>query len=151
MEIKKALSVAIIPDFENKRLMNLLKLLPKLNQGTIEREYWDYINSFFRLQGFSQPYIYKFTSAFCNAIINNLNSSGEDFQGILYTSIQHLEAWNLAITTDFADEHLELKDVFKFYMTKRGITNGKPEYDNFQFPEQIKAKHLDMNSQKIIW
>lgn len=150
-QLKKSLPVAIIPDFENDQLMNLLKLLPKLNQGTIEREYWDYINSFFRLQGFYQPDIYKFTSAFCNAIIKNYNSSDEVIHGILYTSIQHLEAWNLAISTDYVDESLELKDVFKMYITKRGIKNGKPEYDNFRFSKQIQAKHLDNLNQKIIW
>lgn len=151
--LKKAIYVACIPDYNNDRLKSILeKKLLDLKQGTIVWEYWEYINSFFRSQGFYQPNIYKFTSAFCNAIIHNSQIMGENIDGILYTSTQYTAGWNLAIFPKFVDEYLELKSVFKLHIRKQGFSaDGKPIYDNFKNPEPVFPKEIDFLKQKIIW
>jgi len=148
---KKEIYVSVIPDFTNVRLKTLLDNILDLKRGTTVWEYWEYINSFFRAQGFYQPSIYKFTSAFCNALIHNSQVIDEKVNGILYTSIQNTSGWNLAILPKFVDENLELKSVFKLFLRKQGSTNGKPKYDNFLTPDPVLPKKLDFSSHKIIW
>ena len=145
--------VACIPDFNNVRLMTLLERKIDFKNDTTLLKYWEFINSFFRAQGLNQPNIYKFTSAFCNALLRNSEVMGEDINGIMYTSIQDLtvQGWNLAISPKFADVNLKLKSVSKFLLRKSGITNGNPTYDNFLNPEPVFAKQLDFTSGKIIW
>ena len=148
----KEFYAAAIPDFTNNRLMSLLENnLPSLKSDNVFKKYWGYINTFFRTQGFYQPNIYKFTSAFCNALMHNSRIMRENIDGILYTSLQDTSGWNLAISSKFVDENLELKRVFKILLRKQGYSNGKPVYDNFLTPEPIFPKLLDISSQKIIW
>lgn len=148
---KKEINVAIIPDFSNERMMEFLNKLPSLKDGTPEWEYWEFINTFFRVQGFYQPNIYKFTSAFCNALIKNSQIFGASIDGIMYTSVKDPSGWNLAISPKFVDENMELSKVFKLFLSKTGIVNGKPLYNNFQTPDPILPKMLDFDLKKIIW
>ena len=80
--------------------------LPSLKSDNVFKKYWGYINTFFRTQGFYQPNIYKFTSAFCNALLHNSRIMRENIDGILYTSLQDTSGWNLAISSKFVDENL---------------------------------------------
>lgn len=149
---KKEIYVAAIPDFINVRLMSMLESkISDLKSDKNLQKYWEYINSFFRAQGIYQPSIYKFTSAFCNALIYNSQIMSENINGILYTSLQDTSGWNLAMSPKFVDENLELKSVFKLFLRKQGFSKGKPVYDNFLTPEPIFPKLLDISSQKIIW
>ena len=143
--------VVCIPDYSNARLMTMLENKIDLKSDPVLREYWEYINLFFRAQGFYQPNVYKFTSAYCNALIHNSQVIKENVDGILYTSIQDSTGWNLAISPKFVDKNLELESVLKIYLRKRGHKNGKPVYDNFLNPEPIFPKKLDFESHRIIW
>ncbi len=149
----KEIYVACIPDFENVRLMTLLEKKIDFKNDITLMKYWEFINSFFRAQGLYQPNIYKFSSAFCNALFNNSQVMGEDINGIIYTSVQDLtvKGWNLAISPKFVDENLKLKNVSKFILQKGVGNNGKPSNNNFSNPEPVFAKHLDFKSGKIIW
>ncbi|MFA6980960.1 MAG: RES domain-containing protein [Ignavibacteriaceae bacterium] len=150
---KREIYVACIPDFSNVRLMKILENKIDFKEDATLLKYWDYINSFFRAQGFNQPSIYKFTSAFCNALMRNSQIMGEEINGILYTSVQDIttQGWNLAILPEFADENLEIKSVFKIHLRKQGLDKGKPVYDNYLNPEPVFCKNLDYTLNKIIW
>lgn len=148
---KKEMRVCIIPDFNNDRLKSLLIKSIDWDAEKSLSSYWEFINSFFRAQGITDPNVYKFTSAFCNALFHNSSVLGENVSGILYTSVQHSEGWNLAVLPKFVDDNLELKRVFKLFLRKQGVSNGKPDYDNFVSPTPIFPKSLDFALRKIIW
>jgi len=143
--------VCVIPNFDNEKLSALLNRLSELKKDPVLLEYFAYVNSFFSAQGFYQPNIYKFTSAYSNAYIHNSQVIGEDVKGILYTSIQNTSGWNLALSPKFVDDNFELKSVFKLILRKREILNSEPAYDNFLDPVPIIPKMLDYSSDKIIW
>lgn len=147
------ITVACIPDFDNVRLMKLLYNKIDFKNDTSLMKYWEFINTFFRAQGLHQPNVYKFTSAFCNALMSNAQVKGVNIDGIMYTSIQDLtlQGWNLAISPKFVDDNLKLNKVSKFILRKSDYKNGMPTYDNNLNPEPVFAKILDYKSEKILW
>jgi hypothetical protein len=148
-EFEEQIFVAVIPDFGNKRLMDYIGKLPELRVNTIVVEYWNFINHYFCDQGIINPNVYKFTSAFCNAMFANSKQMNAEIDGVLYTSLQDADGWNLAISQKFVDKHLRLIDVSKHLITRREDRNGKPVYDNFM--GSVSAKRLDPNLHRIIW
>lgn len=141
--------VGIIPDFKNSELMEYLNSSQYSDALNSDRDDWNSINQYFRGQGFYDKNIYKVTSAYCKAVIHNIESLGDNAQGILYTSVQHSTGWNLALNPQVVDDHLQLVSVIKHFIRRNHSVNGKPSYDNFQSP--IEAKRLDKHKSKIIW
>ncbi len=145
----KSIIVAVIPDISNERMMPFIEKISELSQESIIKDYWTYINSFFKAQGFYEPSVYKFTSAFCNALLHNLRLSGIQVDGVLYTSVQDPSGWNIATTPESVDSNLFLKDVVKHFIKKNDFKNGKPVYDNLS--GAVNPKKLDTSLNKIIW
>lgn len=147
------ITIACIPDFDNARLMKLLNNKIDFESDAALMKYWEFINTFFRAQGLNQPNVYKFTSAFCNALLSNTQVMGEKVNGIMYTSIQDLtlQGWNLAISPKFVEKNLKLKKVLKLILQKSGYKNGMPTYDNNLNPEPVFAKKLNYKLEKILW
>jgi hypothetical protein len=141
--------VAMIPDFNNARLMEMLTGTSVWNSLLGEQPYWDYVNSFFHEQGVYNRGIYKITSAFANALIHNTTAVGQNIQGILFTSAQDTSGWNVALIPKAADEHLRLEAVVKHRIRRNADVNGKPTYDNFQTP--TVPLRLDNDNRWIIW
>ncbi|MCX8104787.1 MAG: hypothetical protein N3D80_02800 [Ignavibacterium album] len=140
--------VAVIPDSSNARMLPFMNKIKQFDRtSSITAQYWNLVNSFFREDGFLNPNIYKFTSALCNAALENLKKSGIAAQGVLYTSVQHNKGWNLALTKETADQKLYLEDVAKYRVKLVGFYN-KPEY---LILEDKKQKLIDYLSKRIIW
>lgn len=141
--------VGIIPDLENRKLMAFINESQFSKEFDRDKDDWDVINQYFRGQGFYDKNIYKVTSAYCKAVIQNIELLGDNAQGVLYTSAQNTKGWNLALNPQLVNEHLHLVRVGKQFIRRNQEVNGKPSYDNFQTP--IIAKELDQNNSKIIW
>lgn len=141
--------VGIIPDFKNSELMKYVNSSQYSNALNSDRDDLNSINQYFRGQGFYDKNIYKVTSAYCKAVIHNIESNGDNVQGLLYTSVQHSTGWNIALNPQVVNDHLQLVSVIKHFIRKNHSINGKPSYDNFQTP--IEAKRLDKHKSKIIW
>ena len=147
--LKTDIHLAIIPDLANERLMEFLSKSPALRTLTADAEYWEFVNSYFKAQGILNAGIYKFTSAFCNALINNVTTLGDKVAGILYTSAQDPTGWNVALTPQIVDECLSMNNVVKHIIQRDGTRNGKPTYNNFATP--VIAKSLDHSTENISW
>jgi len=145
----KSIMVSVIPDISNERMQPFIEKISEHGQDSIIQDYWSYINSFFKAQGFFEPSVYKFTSAFCNALLHNLRLRGIQAYGVLYTSVQDPSGWNLAITPEAVDSSLFLKDVIKHSIKMNDFRNGKPVYDNFS--GAVNPQMLDTSLNKIIW
>jgi hypothetical protein len=141
--------VGIIPDLANRKLMAFIKTTKFSSEFNRNIEDWDVINQYFRGQGFYDKDIYIVTSAYCKAVLHNIETLGDNAQGVLYTSAQNAEGWNLALNPRFVDDHLHLVRVGKQFIRRNLDANGKPSYDNFQTP--VVAKKLDQDNYKIIW
>jgi RES domain len=148
-ELEQDILVTIIPDLVNQRLMELLAKSPVSTAIGSDLKYWNYINTFFHGQGFNDNRIYKVTSAFCNALIQNATTFGDKIGGVLYTSAQDPTGWNLALAPTVADNCLKLNDVAKHFIRKGKPANGKPTYDNYITP--VVAKSLDYGTRQIKW
>ena len=148
--LKKGINSIAIPDFKNKKMMKYLRGIHKIKEGTAEREYFDLINENFQKQGVTDPYIYKFTSAYCNASIAKAKKIGNLVEGVLYTSLQDTrdkKGWNLAIYPEYVDHYLELVEVHKFHVLRNADQNGMPNYTQ----SHIADAKLDPDDRKIIW
>ncbi len=141
--------VGIIPDLENKSLMDFIKESQFSKDFIRNIDDWKEINRYFKAQGFYDNNIYKFSSAFCKAVIENIKLLGDSAQGVLYTSVQNKVGWNIALNPNFVDKHLHLVRVGKQLIRRNRDENGRPSYDNFQTP--IIARVLDKKNRKIIW
>ena len=141
--------VGIIPDLENKSLMTFINDSQFSKEFHINIDDWNEINRYFKGQGFYDNNIYKISSAYCKAVIKNIESLGDNAQGVLYTSAQNAKGWNLALNPQLVDEHLHLVRVVKQIIRRNKDENGKPSYDNFQTP--LIAKELDQVNFKILW
>lgn len=141
--------VGIIPDLENKNLMNFISESQFSKEFYRNIDDWGEINKYFRGQGFFDKNIYKFSSAYCKAVIENIKLLGDNAQGVLYTSVQNADGWNLALNPKLVDEHLHLVRVGKQLIRRNRDENGRPSYDNFQTPRI--ARELDQENHKIIW
>lgn len=148
-QLDRDIIVGIIPDLENKNLMDFINNSQFSKQFKNNIGDWATINEFFRGQGFYDKNIYKVTSSYCNAVIQNIKSLGDDVQGVIYTSAQYNEGWNLALNPNLADNHLHLVRVGKQFIRRNQDENGKPTYDNFQEPQM--AKGLDNKRCRILW
>ncbi|MBM4401583.1 MAG: hypothetical protein FJ045_06500, partial [Crenarchaeota archaeon] len=148
-ELTNEIVVAMVPDFNNDRLMEFLRGSSVWESLSREKHYWDYINSFFHDQGVYKRHVYKVSSAFSNALLQNCAAVGWKVQGILFTSAQDTSGWNLALLPQTADTHLKLVSVVKHLIRRNADVNGKPSYDNFQTP--IIAFVLDYDKRTIIW
>lgn len=147
--LSKSIIVSVIPDVSNERMIPFIEKISELKHNSIIQNYWSYINSFFRTQGFYEQNVYKFTSAFCNALIHNIKQSGNLVDGVLYTSVQDPSGWNIAISPEAFDSIFFLKDVVKHFIQMEGFKNGKPVYNNFR--GDVIPHKLDRSLKKIIW
>lgn len=141
------ITVSVIPDFTNERMKIFMSKVPD-NKYEYNINYWGYINSFFKSPD-DTAIKYKFTSAFCNAMIHNSNLMGNKVEGVLYTSVQDASGWNIAIEPGAAKSKLVLKDVIKHSLKKNGFKNRKAVYDNFS--GAISPIAVDEKLERIIW
>jgi hypothetical protein len=148
-ELLSDVSVGIIPDEANERLMQLLRSARTPVITPANMEHWKSVNNYFRAQGVTDTTIYKFTSAYCNALVHNALKVGFHIDGILYTSTQDTSGWNLALSPVVADKCLVLRHVIKHSMHMDQPTNGRPNYDNFTPP--VQPLSIDHRHRLIKW
>ena len=106
-----------------------------------------FINQLFNENTFYNKRIYKITSAYCNAIKLYFDSSNERIDGILYTSAQDKNGWNVALEPHVMEnEMIRFENAFKHFIKKIDST---PSYDNKIKPQA--PKEIDYQNKKIIW
>jgi hypothetical protein len=148
-QIENPLLIAIIPDPGNPRMLDLFKAIEPLLQSAEDRLYWDYINSFFAAQGFGNPSVYKFTSAYCNAIFDLSNHNNSPIDGILYTSVQDKIGWNIALVPSAIKRCLQLSDISQHHFVKLKGGGAKPQYQETYAP--VAPKTIDNSNGLIVW
>ena len=143
-EITNNVWMGIIPDRDNIQFKPFYE-----KQDPITKEYWDFISKYFRMHEFELPSVYKFTSAYCNALLSKARKNNLDLNGIMFTSVQYKNGWNIAMPSKFADKNLSLVDVFKEHFIKIGMHGNLPEYINN--PSEFVKANLDRTLKKINW
>jgi hypothetical protein len=143
------LSVVIIPDFTSysmKRFINVA--IKKLDKPQLD--FLKFINSKFMEQASPDNNIYKITSAFCNAILDDKERKKESIDGVLFTSVHGSHGINLALSQKTVDsKKFELNSVVKLVLRKTTDINNKPVIEELDPP--IFAHDLDFKNKKIIW
>jgi hypothetical protein len=148
-ETMQPIRLAVILDHSNRRLMEQFAGVPSLSSGNDDVSYWKDLSRYFHAQGVTDSDVYTVTSAFCNALLHNAEALGEAVDGILYTSAQDNEGWNVALRPESASAKLRLMTVVKHLISRRRSELGMPTYDNFVEP--IMATKLDHRSKRIVW
>lgn len=146
-EIIENLNVVIIPDFNNKGMDEFNKVANYNEISDEQLMLLGFINQLFYENSFYNKRIYKITSAFCNAIKFFFKNKNKQIDGILYTSAQNRESWNVAL-----EPHTIVKKMIKFdNVVKHFITkiDSSPRYSNIIEPEI--SKKIDFNNEIIIW
>lgn len=150
-ELQKEMFVGIIPDLKNQNLMHFINTSGFSDNFKKDIEEWNTINRYFYAQGFYDKQIYIVSSAFSNSVILGIESLGDEAHGILYTSVQNRDGWNLAVNPNFVDNHIKLVKVVKHFIRRGPDKNQKPTYNNFNVPEPRTPKKLDNDSKTIYW
>ena len=145
--VEEKLNVIIIPDFRNERMDEIIKIAKIREIHDEQLIFLGFINQLFNENSFYNKRIYKITSAYCNAIKLFFDRENEKIDGILYTSAQDKNGWNLAL-----EPHVIYKEMIKFkFAIKQFInkTDSTPSYNNFIEPQAPKS--IDFKNKKIIW
>jgi hypothetical protein len=146
-KVVENLNVIIIPDFKNEKMSEIIKRIKTLEILDEELMFLSFINQIFNENTFYNKRIYKITSAFCNALIIYFSSLGMKIDGVLYTSAQDNNGWNLALESHVVENKMIVLDrAMKQVIEKM---NSIPVYNNFQEPEF--AKRIDFKNKKILW
>lgn len=127
-QIKKSINVIIIPDFDN---INKVSKMLNLSSHYDDKEFWLYICKKFKTTTLEDKYIYEFTSAFANSLIDRANLNGKKIKGIFYPSVQYPLNSNIALLPSIVDsKKIILKDIYRTVIWKSWFKNKtkKPFY-----------------------
>lgn len=147
--IDNPLLIAIIPDPQNPRLQEFFKVIQNIKLTEEELLYWNYINSYFSAQGYGNPSVYKFTSAYCNAIFDLSNHNSSPIDGILYTSVQDRIGWNIVLSPSSVKRCLRLKDISQHHFLRLPDVANKPQYQETDRPNSPKS--IDVSKDLVVW
>jgi hypothetical protein len=148
-KIQRPITIAIIPDPKNPRMQELSAAIQSFKLTKEDLLYWDYINSYFSAQGIGNPSVYKFTSAYCNAIFDLSYHNVSPIDGILYTSVQDSIGWNIALLPSSAKKCLHLEEISQHHFQRLPSSGVKPYYQETYHP--VSPKTIDVLSGHIIW
>lgn len=139
------IEVLIIPDLAN--INDVCKAID-LSAYKNNIDFWSYICRKFRTTTLEDKHIYKFTSAFANALIDSSKMEEMNVDGIFYPSVQYPLKSNIALLPSVViDEKIVLKKIFKIDYRKsiEVDTKGKPNYQplsDFQEGNYNPAKDI---------
>jgi hypothetical protein len=148
-KLNRNLKMLIIPDFKNPKMKDFNLKVEEIGISIEQRQILDFINDKFLITKDINPNIYKITSSFINTLIINCQRNKREIHGIIYTSSQDKNGFNVAFFPDVIDDKLlELKDIKKLFIAKTKHIN-KPEY--LRLPDSISPKKIDFRNEMIIW